>query len=197
MLKQVKIAAVFVLVWLVAFVGTGMAASAATPSDGTSVLDLLKPVYDAFAHGQKLYAGMLALVALVALAKRYLAPRVPFLQSDAGGAAMALLGSFGAAMATSLASGVGVSFAMVKTALWIAVGAAGGYSLIKKLVVEPLLRPLAKKAPAWMQPLFYVLFWAFDRPTAVEQAEADGASAVAAHPGEGLDAVTGAPDDVP
>lgn len=197
MLRNVKIFAVFVLVWLVSFVGTGLAASAVAPSsdDGT-LLELLKPVYEAFAHGQKLYAGMLALVALVALAKRYLAPRVKFLQTDAGGAAMALVGSFGAAMAASLAGGMGVSFAMVKTAIWVAVGAAGGYSLVKKLVVDPVLRPLAKLAPAWMQPIFYVIFWAFDRPTPVEQAEADGASAVAAHPGGGLDAVTGKPEDV-
>ncbi len=69
--------------------------------------------------------------------------------------------------------------------------------MFKNLIIEPLLKPLAAKAPAWMQPLFQLVFWVFDKPSAVATAEAAGKAAVAAAPGAGIAAVAGKPTEVP
>jgi hypothetical protein len=195
----VKVTSVFILVFMFAFTAAAFAAGAATPDDG-SLLELLRPVYDAFASGRYLYAGMLSLVLVVAVLKRYAPEKYgirAFVHGDAGGALLTLLAAFGGAMATSLAAGAGASWMMVKTATMIAIGAAGGYSLIKKLIVEPILKPLAAKAPAWAQPIFSLVFWIFDKPTPVEKAEADGQAAVDAHPPTGVDGAAGKPTEIP
>ncbi len=197
-MRALKIAFVTAVALLCTLTATAFAANAMLP-DSDSLWDLLRPVYDAFTAGHKLYAGMLALVVVVALIKRY-APEAfglrKFVYSDIGGALLTLFASFGGAMATALASGAGASWATVKTALYIAFGAAGGYSLIKRLIVDPILRPMAAKAPSWSQPIFMVVFWMFDRPTAIQAAEVAGDAAVAAKPAAGVDGVTGAPDEV-
>lgn len=196
MQRIIKIFSLALLTLLGCFTATALAAGAATPGD-ESLLEMAKPIYDAFVHGQKLYAGMLALVLVIAAMKRYAPGKVgAWLQTDIGGALTTLVMSFAGAMATSLAGGVGVSFAMVKAAAMIAVGAAGGYSLIKKLVVEPFLKPLSKKAPAWAQPIFAVVFWIFDKKSPVAEAEAAGEAAVKADPGKGVEAVAGKPTEV-
>lgn len=190
-----KRASIFTVVFMIAFTATAWAADAVTGSEG-SLLDLAKPVYDAFTKGHYLYAGMLALVLAVALTKRYVTPRVPFLQGDIGGSLLTLILSFAGALATSLAGGVGVSFAMVKTAAMIAAGAAGGYSLVKRLIIDPILRPLAAKAPAWTQPLFSLIFFIFDRPSPVAVAEAAGDEAVKNNPPTGTEGATGKPTEI-
>lgn len=188
-------ALVFIFSLLIAFSATAFAAGAIVPEDG-SILDLLKPVYEAFATGDYLYAGAVTVVVAVALAKRYAAPHVSFLQSKPGQALMVLIGSFAGAVAAAVAGPAGFSWAIAKTASMIAIGAAGGYTLVKELVIDPLLRPLAAKAPAWMQPLFALVFWIFDRPSPVAKAEAAGQAAVVAKPAEGVEGVLGKPRDV-
>ncbi len=192
---SVKVGAVAILAFLGVFAATAFAATAVVPAGDTSWVDMLRPVYDAFAHGQKLYAGMLALVLAVSLAKKY-APDKWGLHSDIGGALVTLAGSFGTAMVTSLAGGVTFHWVMVKTASMIAVGAAGGYSLIKKLIVEPFLRPYAAKAPAWLKAPLAMILWIFDKPSPVAVAEAAGDKAVEAHPAGGIADVVGATKDV-
>lgn len=197
-MHTLKIALVTIFALLCALTATAFAADAMLPDSG-SVWEMLRPVYDAFASGHRLYAGMLALVLVVALLKRY-APEAwgvrKFVYSDIGGALLTLFGAFGGAMAASLAGGAGVSWDMVKTALYIAFGAAGGYSLIKRLIVDPILRPLSLKAPSWMLPAFMIIFWIFDRPTAIQSAESAGDAAVAASPPTGIEGVTGKADEV-
>lgn len=190
-----KIAAVFTFVFMLAFAATAWAAGTVTGDEG-SLLDLARPVYDAFTSGQYLYAGMMALVLAIALTKKYLGPKVPFLHTDVGGSLMTLVGAFAGALATSLAGGVTVTFAMVKTASLIAVGAAGGYSLIKRLLVDPILRPLAAKAPAWSQPIFQLIFFIFDRPSPIATAEAAGDAAVKETPPTGTEGVAGKPTEI-
>lgn len=179
-----KRTAIFGAAVLLSFTAVAWAAESVT-GEGGSLFDLLRPVSEAFTSGQYLYAGMLALVLVVALTKKYLGPRVPFLHTDVGGSLMTLVGSFAGALATTLAGGAMVNFAMVKAASLIAIGAAGGYSLIKRLLIDPVLRPLAAKAPAWSQPLFSMIFWIFDKKSPVEEAEAAGDAAVAKNPAEG------------
>jgi hypothetical protein len=78
---------------------------------------------------------------------------------------------------------------MARSAAYIAVGAAGGYSLVKRLLIDPVLRPLAKRAPVWAQPLFAVVFYIFDRKTSVQEAEEAGQKAVEEKPAEGMGSV--------
>jgi hypothetical protein len=185
-----KAIAVFILAFLGLFTATAVAQSA-TMADDQSWLEMLKPVYEAFARGEKLYAGMLALVAAVALFKRY-APEKwglrAWSQSDFGGALLALSGSFGASMAMRLADGASPSWDMAQAATLIAVGAAGGYSLIKKLIIEPFVRPWSAKAPAWARIPLQMLLWAFDRPMPTAKAASAGDQAVASKPASGLGA---------
>jgi hypothetical protein len=175
--------------------GAPAPAASSSPDGLSAVLDALRPIYDAFTGGHYLYAGMLALVLAVALTKRYLGPKVPWLHTDVGGSTLTLVGAFGAALAAALAGGGGVSWAMAQAALYIAVGAAGGYSLVKRLLVPPL-RALAAKCPAWSQPIFALVFWIFDKPDAVAVAQAAGDAAVKAKPSTGVANTLGKPQDV-
>lgn len=183
-----KFMAVLILGFLGIFTATAFAANAVAPSPDDTYA-LLKAVVDAFTHGQKLYAGMLGLVAVVALVKK-LAPKWKQLDdlvhTDIGGSALTLVGSFALAMATTLGTGGSPSWAMAKSALYIAIGAAGGYTLVKRLLIDPVLRPFAAKCPAWTQPLFAVVFYIFDRKTPTQEAETAGQAAVEKAPSKGL-----------
>lgn len=188
------------IITLLGFGATAFAADTATSStDSSSLLELLKPVYDAVTAKNYALAGALGLVALVALIKRYLGGRIPWLHSDAGGATTTLLMAFGTAMATSLAPGAHLSFDMAKGALLVAFAAAGGYAMLKKLLA-PLLESLSAKAPPWAQVILRLVLWVFDKPAARDQVLADaskaGDTAVAANPAGGITAVTGASTDV-
>jgi hypothetical protein len=194
--KSIKIGALLVLTALLAFTGTALAAEAATGADG-SWLDMLKPLYDAMAGGHYAYAAALTIIVMVALVKRYLGDKWTWLHSDAGGSAMALTAAAATAAATSLAApGATMTLDLMKSALLVGVGAAGGYAVLKNLIVEPLLIPLQAKAPAWAKPILQLVIWIFDKPDAIKIAEAAGSAAVAAQPAQGATASTGAPTDV-
>ncbi len=157
--------------FLLTFTTVAHAAAAAEPADG-SLLDLARPIYDAFLHGQYIYSGCLALVFAVALARRFGTARYPWLSTDAGSAALVLAGSFGGAMVTQITAGAGVvpTWPMAETALKIAFGAAGGYSVLKALVVHPYLEKLADKGPRWLHAPMALVLWIFqeaapDAPT--------------------------------
>lgn len=158
----------------------GFAGVAAEDVSLESVLELARPVFDAVMAGQYPLAAALALVLLVAVARKWLAPRVPFFGSDAGGALLALAGSFGGAVATALLAGATLSWSVAWTALGVAFTAAGGYSLVKRLGGALLARiPL----PNWLKTLLDSALWIFSSP--VERAEAAGAAAVAEKPAGG------------
>lgn len=172
---------------------TFAADAAGVPSDA-SLLDLARPVFDAFSGGHYAYAGALLVILLVAIAKRYLAPKVKFLNTDAGGAVMALALAMATAMAAGLAApGAVITSALLKSSALIGVGAAGGYTVIKDLLIEPLLRPLIGKLPIWAQPIGGIVLWVFEGNSnaAAELAAADkaGADAVTADPAKGVAAV--------
>lgn len=178
------------------FSATAFAAGAVADPD-SSLLDLARPVYEALSGGHYAYAGALLVILLVALTKRYLGDRIAWLHSDAGGSLLALLASSAAALGSGLASpGAVITLSLLKSALLVGVGAAGGYAMIKNLIIEPLLKPLAAKAPAWTQPIFALVFWIFDKPSAIATAVKAGDTAVATHPATGVAGVTGEPTDI-
>lgn len=184
-----RIFALAILAFLFCFTATAFAAQIAAPTEDSTIQEMLKAILDAFQHGHKLYAGAIALMVAVA-AVRKLAPKWKALDekvhTDLGGALMTFFGAFGASVTAKLADGSAPTWDTAKAAVMIAVGAAGGYTLIKKLIVEPILRPLSKKAPAWAQPIFAMIFYVFSKPTPVEEAEAAGDKAVEEKPATGM-----------
>lgn len=195
-MKILRWLGVFTALSAVGFVSYGIShaataqlvAAAGVTSDDTSMLDLLRPVYEALTSGQYALTTALGLIAAVALAKRYLGTTVPWLHSDAGGSLLVLVGSGAAAAATGLvAPGTHVTLALIKNALMAGVLAAGGYAMIKNLIVLPLLPYL----PAWLRTALTPLLWVFDgssKPAQVVLAQSitAGVEAVAAKPAQGV-----------
>lgn len=177
---------------LVAFFSFGATAFATE----APLLDLLKPALEAVKAGQGILAACLLLVFAVAVARRYGAKRFPFLASDAGGALLTLLGSFGGALGTALMAGTAPSLGLATTALGVAFAASGGYSMIKRLVV-PTLRALQAKLPAWARPVLDLALWIFGPAPAIAKAEAAGAKAVEANPATGAAGIVGTPKSWP
>lgn len=157
---------------------------------------LVKPVYEAIMSGNYTLAAAMALVLAVAVLRKYGAKRWPFLASDAGGSLLALLGSFGGAVGTALMAGAAISGGLLWSAAGIAFAASGGYTLVKRLLVDPVLKPLFDKAPGWLKPVLNLALWVFGRTTAVEDAKAAGAKAVAAKPAKGIVSIVSKPKNV-
>lgn len=181
----------------------GLDAAGAPPSDSTSLLELLKPVYNAFAGGHYAYAAALGVIAGVALLKRYAGSGKfgAFVHGDFGGSLSALLMAAAGASAAALAApGAHVTLALLKSALLVGIGAAGGYAMLKNLIIEPLLKRYGSKLPSWMQPLVALAEAFFghgsDGAAALAKAQAAGDAAVAAKPAQGVAAVTGTPTEI-
>jgi hypothetical protein len=187
------------------FTGTALAASAADAVAEGSLFDLAKPVLDAVRSGNGWLAAALALVLLVGVARKYLAPRGgrwAWLGSKAGGALCNVLLGLGGMLATAFTAGTLPSWGLLLTSLKVSVVAAGGFTLIKDLAA-PALRWLEGKAPAWARPwiapVFKLLLWPFEQGGAakVAKAEAAGKAATEAKPAQGTAAITGPTDELP
>lgn len=191
--------------FLLAFTGTALAASAADVATDWSWLDSVRPVLDAVRGGNGWLAAALAIVLVVGLAKKFLAPRGgkwEWLNGKAGGAIANGLLAFGGMLATAITAGTAPSWALALVALKVAIGAAGGFTLIKELAV-PVLRWIESKVPAfakpWVKPLFDLLCSLFEKPgaAAIAKAEAAGKAAVEAKPARGIKGVAGKMDELP
>ena len=153
MFKYLELTIIGALCLLLGFSGAAHAAAAIDPADGTT--DLLGAVYSALTGGHYAYVACMALVAAVALARKSLGAKVPWLHTNVGSAVLVLVGTFGATMASALLGGGPVTLSAAENALGIAFAAAGGYSAVKTLVIQPLL----PKLPSWMQPIVGYLFF--------------------------------------
>lgn len=158
------------VVAVMAFGATSHAAGMAHAADG-SLLDLLAPIYQAFAGRDYWYAGSMTIVVAVALVKRYLGDRYAWLHSDEGGAVMAFLGATAGSVAAALGGGAGMTWSIASTAATIGVTAIGGYVAVKHLLIVRLT-PLVAKLPAWAQSLARSILWVFDGSPAVQPAPA-------------------------
>jgi hypothetical protein len=196
--NRIKLWILGAFVFLATFSGVAFAANAVDPNDGS--LDLAKAIHDAFAGGHYAYCASLGVILAVALTKRYLGPKIPWLHTDVGGTTLTLVGSAATALASSLAGGGPMTTDLLESSILVGVGAAGGYATIKKLIIEPLAKPLQSKLPLWAQPIFSTVLWIFDRPPTGKQDEAaaqvQGMSAVANDPPKGAEGVTGKPTEI-
>lgn len=152
---------------LLGFSSVSHAAEAVDPQDGS--LDLAKSVYDAMTGGHWAYAAAIALVLAVALARKGLGGRWQWMHTDEGSAAMVFAGSFGSALAASLAGGGPLTAHLAWTATLVAFGAVGGYATVKKIIIMPL----AARLPAWLSsPLTWFFVHASDPTNAPAAAPA-------------------------
>jgi hypothetical protein len=160
-LTSILLLAVLGLTVLMCYSVTAHAATATMSGD--PLAELAKSMVDAIMAGRYLATAALAVVLIVALAKRYAPGRFgEFLQGDLGGALATFVTSLSGALATVFLAGDSPSWEMVKTAAGIAFVAAGGYALVKKLLV-PYLQSLAA-THAWAQPVLAVVMWIFNKP---------------------------------
>ncbi len=200
MTKKIYIALSFLVVTFLFFTATAFAAGAveaAVPPDA-DLSSLGRPLYDAIVHGQYWMAAALALVFAVALFKRY-APAGrgrAFANSDAGGGLLVLLGSFGGAAATLLLGGP-MTWDLVIAAAKVATSAAGGFVLIKNILIAPLMKSdwYKNRAPLWLKALISMSTWVFAKQNSVAAAEDAGVKALEDKPAPGNDGVVGKPDE--
>lgn len=159
MIKYLEGLAILTILLLLGFTATAHAAAAVDPAIGTAP-DIIGAIHSALAGGHYAYVAAMALVGVVALARKYGGARWPALHTDLGSALLACAGAFGTALSASLVSGAGLNWGIVTGAGTVAFGALGGYAAVNALIVKPYLVPLAAKAPSWMQPLLQLaLFW--------------------------------------
>jgi hypothetical protein len=99
-------------------------------------------------------------------------------------------------MAAQLAT-AGFSWALAGSVLWsVALPAAGGYSLIRTLLVEPLVASAwyRERAPRWLRGIVDLVLWIFAPPAPAARAEAAGDAAVAQDPPAGAGKIAGEPE---
>lgn len=175
------------------------AAAAATSlavSDEASILDLLRPVYEALTGGQYAYGTLLAIVAAVALTKRFVP--IAWLHTDTGGSVLVAIGTTAAALAASVATpGAHVTLSGLSAAFKAGLLAAGGYVFIKNVVITPLMPRL----PVWLQKILTPILWVFDgtmKPSAVALKESidAGNNAIILKPVQGVVSIVGEAKDV-
>jgi hypothetical protein len=158
MKKHIVPILVTLAVFLATFTGVAHAASAVEPQGGT-LWDVLQPVLAAFQSGHYLYCAAIALVALVALVRRYLPAK--YKNSDFVSAGLALVGSFAGSLASAVSSGQVATWAIVDGALKVGFFAAGGYTLVKHLLISPYIQNLATKGPSWLHAPMKLVLWVF------------------------------------
>lgn len=192
-MRLIRLAALFILVFLGVFTSAALAAGATIPQDG-SAFDLVRPVIDAFKGGDYPFAASLAVVLIVALARRYGSSRIPFLGTERGAALLAFVGSFAGAMAAGLDGDGSFSQQLLLTAVNVALAATGGYMAVKAFVITPILASkwYQDKAPSWLKSILSLVLWIFESKgkTAAQRAEAAGDEAVKKDPPKGMGPVT-------
>ncbi len=186
-MRKITTATLFAILAYFSFIGVALAQGAVIPEDG-SILDLAKPVYEAILGGQYWLGAMLGLILATTAAKRYLPGKAgEWVNGDYGQPLTVVAIAFGGAAAATLVA-MGPGAVLTGTLAWaslkIAASAAGGYALLKTLLV-PFLLKLEPKAPAWLKWIFPMLLWAFSKPTAKAAAAKAGDAAVAAKPATG------------
>jgi len=197
-LDRIGSALVLMFLILASLTATVFAAGGPAPDD-KGLLDLARPAFDAIMAGHYIAGAALAVVVAMTCLKRYAPGKIGALaNTDAGGALCTLVVSFagGIAMATAAGHGWGgLSTTLMFASGKIALMAAGGYALIKKLLVEPLMASswYQNRAPAWLKAVLGVALFFFTRKTEDpgEAATKAGDQAVADKPAGGADSAIG------
>jgi hypothetical protein len=124
------------------------AAPLPNPDDGPAILNQL---LDAIGSGNWRLVASLIVVGLVWLMRRFATRVHPWFGTDRGGVAVALLGGLLAVAAGELAAGRGFTVQTVANGISLAIAAAGGWVMVRRLVSPPDAANVAN-APAAATP---------------------------------------------
>lgn len=95
--------------------------------------DLLQTLFEKVLSGEWLAVAAIGVVLAVYLTRRFVAPRIPFLLTDHGGAILALAGGILGGVSNAVLAGNEISFMVVQTGVTVGFVAAGGYATVKKI----------------------------------------------------------------
>jgi hypothetical protein len=141
---------------------------------------------------------VVGLMLAVALTRKMFASKWAWLSSDLGAATYTVALGVAMGVANALLAGGAASWSVVFAAFGVAVQAAGGYSLLKKLAL-PALDKLEPKLPAalrWLVPVLRMMIAAFGaKASAAADAKAAGDKAVSGKPSSGAAGVIGKPTE--
>lgn len=104
-------------------------------------------ILDAVRMGQWQLVAALVLVLAVYAARTWGGAKWPWLKSDRGGVALAILGGLFGAVANSLAASKGIGLALLLDGLEVGVLAAGGWAVVKKALFPADAAPPALELP--------------------------------------------------
>jgi hypothetical protein len=93
-----------------------------------------KLAFEAAKTGNAWMLVSLGLILAVYLVRKFLGPKVPFLQTQAGGAILNLVMAFAGAIASALIAGQSMNPLLAVAAFKVAFTAAGGFTLVKHLL---------------------------------------------------------------
>lgn len=198
MVKRVFSSLYVAVFFFLGFEASAFAATTALPEDG-SWLDLAKPILDAIKNGNGWIAAASFLVLASAFTLKVLAPRYAFFRTAIGALVIVFTGAYGAAVLTALAAAgtTALTGALALVALKIAIVAAGGYSVLRPLLVDVVEPFLLKRFP-FLAPVLDLITYLFDKPPAaiVAKAEKAGADAAALKPSAGAAGVVGTSTEI-
>jgi len=169
MLKKIQAHLVaLVLVYLVLLVtvrvahaATQLVAVAAASED--PLFELARLLWVAVSGGEFVSIAVAILVMLSALLARFGVRLTRWFGTSGGRAVITLLVTFFGGLSAALAAGTEVTWAVLRTVFVFAATTAGGYSLIKALVIEPLTPWMRDRAPDWLHLIWRGVSWVYDR----------------------------------
>lgn len=192
MSSKIKFGVMGFAIALVTFVSmsVALAASGVADPDNAGVYELLKPIFEAVAKGEFALSAALGVIAAMALTKRYLPDQFggKFVRSDLGGMLSTFIYASAGSVATALGTGDDVTSSTMRAALYIGLGAIGGFVAAHKLATALVATKWwNEKAPA---PLKLVMSFvlaligsrAAKKQQADEKAKTEGDKAVKANP---------------
>jgi hypothetical protein len=105
-----------------------------TVPDPSNIETFARVVFNAVMTKNWALVAALAVVGLVFVARKYLAPKVPFLATGRGGALLVMVTSLAGAIANAVLAGAPFNVGLLLKAAGVAFTAAGGFAMAKKLI---------------------------------------------------------------
>lgn len=127
------------------------------------LVELVRLLWVAITGGEFISIVVALLVIISSLLARFGVHLSKWFGTGAGRAVITLLVAFSGGLSSALAVGTPITWGVLRTVIVFALTAAGGYSLIKALIVEPLTPWMRDRAPEWLRLIWRGLTWVYDR----------------------------------
>lgn len=161
LLALVLVYLVLLVTLRVAHAATQFVAVAAASED--PLFELTRLLWAAISDGDGVSIVVAVLVMLSALLARFGVRLTYWFGTSAGRALITLFVTFSSGLSSALAAGTEITWDVIRSVSIFAATTAGGYSLIKALIVEPLTPWMRDSAPEWLRVGWRGLTWVYDR----------------------------------